>query len=207
MINLRASQVTRVTRRKHTRITREEAHQGDREEDQEEAHQGDREEATGGLSPDVASINKELERLNRRRAHTAAIDDMKMFLNAYKEVQQKTKEQIAAQHEKLRAIYTKEMNRSRKGALHVYSRPRSSTCGSMLRARMTPSCLWANDSEDEKRVERAERMAERKLAKRRKPATQETGGGTKQRFQLQFWRQEEVPPLRAPQPLPALILL
>ena len=38
------------------------------------------------------------------------------------------------------------------------------------------SCLWANDSEDEKRVERAERMAKRKLAKRRKAATQETGG-------------------------------
>ena len=58
----------------------EDAHQGDHEEDQEEAHQGDREEATGGLSPDVASINNELERLNRRRAHTAAaIDDMKMF--------------------------------------------------------------------------------------------------------------------------------
>ena len=38
------------------------------------------------------------------------------------------------------------------------------------------SCLWAYDSEDEKRVERAERMAERKLAKRRKAATQETGG-------------------------------
>ena len=58
----------------------EEAHQGDHEEDQEEARQGDHEEATGGLSPDVASINKELERLNRRRAHTAAaIDDMKMF--------------------------------------------------------------------------------------------------------------------------------
>ena len=53
----------------------------------------------------------------------------------------------------------------------------------------------ADDSEDEKRMERAERMAERKLAKRRKAATQETGG-TKRRFQLQFGRQEEVPPPR-----------
>ena len=67
----------------------------------------------------------------------------------------------------------------------------------------------ADDSEDEKR---AERMAERKLAKRRKAATQETGGGggggggAKQRFQLQFGRQEEVPPPRAPQPLPAPIM-
>ena len=60
----------------------------------------------------------------------------------------------------------------------------------------------ADDSEDEKRMERAERMAERKLAKRRKAATQETGG-TKRRFQLQFGRQEEVPPPRASQPLPS----
>ena len=60
----------------------------------------------------------------------------------------------------------------------------------------------ADDSEDEKRMERAERMAKRKLAKRRKAATQETGG-TKRRFQLQFGRQEEVPPPRVTQPLPA----
>ena len=63
----------------------------------------------------------------------------------------------------------------------------------------------ADDSEDEKRMERAERMAERKLAKRRKAATQETRG-TKRRFQLQFGRQEEVPPPRASQPLPSPIV-
>ena len=44
-------------------------------------------------------------------------------------------------------------------------------------------------------------MAERKLAKRRKMATQETGG-TKRSFPP-FGRQEEIPPPRAPQPLPA----
>ena len=59
----------------------------------------------------------------------------------------------------------------------------------------------ADDSEDETRMERAEGMAERKLAKKRK-ATQETGG-MKRRFPFGgSLRQEEVTSLRAPQLLP-----
>ena len=53
----------------------------------------------------------------------------------------------------------------------------------------------ADNSEDEKRIEREERMAEWKLAKQRKAANQQTGG-MKQRFP--FGRQEEIPPLRVP---------
>ena len=46
------------------------------------------------------------------------------------------------------------------------------------RQRLIKFADWSevDDSEDEKRVERAERMAEWKLAKRRKAATQETRG-------------------------------
>ena len=59
----------------------------------------------------------------------------------------------------------------------------------------------ADDSEDEKRMERAERMAERKMAKKRKAATQETGG-MKRGFSVRGLARQEVPTPRAPQLLP-----
>lgn len=63
-----------------------------------------------------------------------------------------------------------------------------------------------DDLEDMKRMEQAERMAKRKLAKTCKAATLETRG-TKRRFPFRGSRQEEVPTLRAPQLLPTLRVL
>ena len=73
------------------------------------------------MSSEADTVNKRLEKLNRHYAHVdATIAQLQFMIDSYKANQEQTRVRIAAEHAKLKAIYSAAVTRSPKKASALF---------------------------------------------------------------------------------------